>query len=638
MDWLLGIYHALLVPFGIGLVIFVHELGHFLAARRCGVRVETFSLGFGPRVYGWKRGDTTYQLALVPLGGFVQMKGEGGPKEEGAPGEPDDLRSKSVGARFLIFSGGVLMNLAFALLVFPIIFSVGVPFESPTLGAPVPGSAAWKAGVETGMRVLAVDGEEVRGYADIPTAVALHAPAASTLTVRTKAGETRQIVLQPEWRAELGLYEAGLREWRDPRGTLVVLPGSAAAAAGLSSGDRLVEVVGAPDGVELEQAIEDRLRRDEPLLLVVESGGDGATDGARRQVELTPRRSEVHVERRNFLQRQWARLSGDEREVVDAPMAGIESAHNAVLAVRDDAALRGLDLRPGDRLRSVQGASVLLPRDLGRRLAEISLPSKVGFEIERGATLLLAEVELDREGARRLVEAVAIGGALDHDRVLANPGGAAARAGVVDGDRVVKIGEARIERFSDMATAIKNAGAEPRTWAVMRRTADGREAEVQLEVAAGGFVRPDLGLAFEGAEHIVRADGPLDAIAIGLSSSWRFLVETGRVLKGLFQGSVAGSNVGGILTIGAVSHTFAESGLAKFFFFLCILSLNLAVLNILPIPVLDGGHLFFLLVEKLKGSPVSDRVMGWSQTVGVVLVVSLMVYVTYNDLVRYLFR
>jgi regulator of sigma E protease len=281
---------------------------------------------------------------------------------------------------------------------------------------------------------------------------------------------------------------------------------------------------------------------------------------------------------------------------------------------------------------------VLLPRDLARRLAEASLPAPVRFEIERGATVVESRLDLDRDAARRLVEAVAIGGAVEHDRVLANPGGAAARAGILDGDRVVKIGEARIERFSDMATAIKNAGAEPRIWTLMRRAPDGRESEVQIEVAAGGFARPDLGLAFEGAEHIVRADGPIDALAIGLSSSWRFLVETGRVLKGLFQGSVAGSNVGGILTIGAVSHTFAESGLAKFFFFLCILSLNLAVLNILPIPVLDGGHLFFLLVEKLKGSPVSERVMGWSQTVGVVLVVSLMVYVTYNDLVRYLFR
>jgi regulator of sigma E protease len=636
MDWLIGFYHVMLVPFGIGLVIFVHELGHFLAARRCGVRVETFSLGFGPRVFGWKRGDTTYQLALVPLGGFVQMKGEGGAKEEGAPGESDDLRSKSVGARFLIFSGGVLMNLAFALVVFPIIFSVGVPFEAPTMGAPAPGSPAWKAGLGTGMRVLAVDGEEMRGWSDIPTAVALHAPAASTLTVRTREGEVRQIALQPEWRADLGLYEAGLREWRDPQGALVVEPGGAAEAAGLASGDRLVAVVGAPEGLELEQAIEDRLLRGEPLVLLVESGeGEMAR---RRQVELTPARVQVAVERRNFLQHQWARLSGDEREVVDAPMAGVESIHNAVLAVRDTAALRGLDLQAGDRLRAVQGAPVLLPRDLPRRLAELQLPATVRFEIERGAALLQADVRLDREEARLLVDAVAIGDAVEHDRVLASPGGAAARAGIRDGDRVVKIGEARIERFTDIETAIKNAGAEPRIWTVMRRDADGRESEALVEVAAGGFERLELGLAFERAEHIVRADGPIDALAIGLSSSWRFLVETGRVLKGLFQGSVAGSNVGGILTIGAVSHTFAESGLAKFFFFLCILSLNLAVLNILPIPVLDGGHLFFLLVEKLKGSPVSERVMGWSQTVGVVLVVSLMVYVTYNDLVRYLFR
>ena len=122
----------------------------------------------------------------------------------------------------------------------------------------------------------------------------------------------RRIALQPEWRADLGLYEAGLREWRDPRGTLVVRPGSAAEAAGLASGDRLVEVVGAPEGVELEQAIEDRLRRGEPLLLVVESGADGSAPAARRQVELTARSVEVHVERRNFLQRQLARISGDE--------------------------------------------------------------------------------------------------------------------------------------------------------------------------------------------------------------------------------------------------------------------------------------------------------------------------------------
>jgi regulator of sigma E protease len=96
--------------------------------------------------------------------------------------------------------------------------------------------------------------------------------------------------------------------------------------------------------------------------------------------------------------------------------------------------------------------------------------------------------------------------------------------------------------------------------------------------------------------------------------------------------------VGGIITISAVSYSLTESGWSKFFFFLCLVSINLAFLNVLPIPVLDGGHLFFLIVEKLKGSPVSNRVLGTSQAVGVVLLISLMVYVTYNDLVRWVFR
>jgi len=99
-------------------------------------------------------------------------------------------------------------------------------------------------------------------------------------------------------------------------------------------------------------------------------------------------------------------------------------------------------------------------------------------------------------------------------------------------------------------------------------------------------------------------------------------------------GQVSGKNVGGIITIGVVSHSWAAEGLTKLFFFLCMLSMNLAFLNVLPIPVLDGGHLFFLLVEKVKGSPVSERVLGYSQMVGIVLILSLMVYVTFNDIRR----
>src|SRR5436853_5646094 len=99
------IWRYVQVALGIGLVIFVHESVHFLAARLCGVRVDVFSLGFGPRLLGWRRGRTQYQLALVPLGGYVKMAGEES-AGAGKAAAADELPSKSVGQRFLIYSGG----------------------------------------------------------------------------------------------------------------------------------------------------------------------------------------------------------------------------------------------------------------------------------------------------------------------------------------------------------------------------------------------------------------------------------------------------------------------------------------------------------------------------------------------------
>jgi regulator of sigma E protease len=144
----------------------------------------------------------------------------------------------------------------------------------------------------------------------------------------------------------------------------------------------------------------------------------------------------------------------------------------------------------------------------------------------------------------------------------------------------------------------------------------------------------DAGFALEEARHTVRATGPLDAVAIGLQSSWKFLTETARVLKGLVLGNVGSSNVGGIITIGVVSHSFAEYGLAKFFFFLCILSLNLAFLNVLPIPALDGGHAVFVIVEMITGKAPSTRILEVAQTIGFFLLLALLLYANGNDILR----
>ena len=117
----------------------------------------------------------------------------------------------------------------------------------------------------------------------------------------------------------------------------------------------------------------------------------------------------------------------------------------------------------------------------------------------------------------------------------------------------------------------------------------------------------------EWLENSRRERAELEALRADVLCSWRFVQDSWLTAKRMLLGQVSSKNLGGIITIGRASYSWAEAGLAKLFFFLCILSINLAFLNVLPIPVLDGGHLLFLLIEKIKGSPVSERVYGFSQ-------------------------
>ena len=120
-----------LAAIAVGLLIFVHELGHFLAAKAVGVRVEVFSIGFWHKIFGFTRGDTEYRFSAIPLGGYVKLAGE---TREEASGDPDELYSKSPGARALVFVAGVFMNMVLALVAFIVAFTIGVPFKVPDVG------------------------------------------------------------------------------------------------------------------------------------------------------------------------------------------------------------------------------------------------------------------------------------------------------------------------------------------------------------------------------------------------------------------------------------------------------------------------------------------------------------------------
>ena len=175
MDSFTDILHMLQVVFGIGLVIFVHEGGHFIAARLCGVRVDVFSLGFGPRIFSWRRGATLYQIAAVPLGGYVRMAGEElyGQEDRDQPRRDFELGSKSVGQRFFIYSGGVLLNVVFALVVFPLVLLAGVPSIEPMVSAPAPGSPAWHARIPAGTEIEAINGNDLFDFFHIHTGIAV---------------------------------------------------------------------------------------------------------------------------------------------------------------------------------------------------------------------------------------------------------------------------------------------------------------------------------------------------------------------------------------------------------------------------------------------------------------------------------
>lgn len=597
------------VALGIGLVIFVHELGHFLAARWCGVRVETFSLGFGPKLFGWTRGATTYQLAAVPLGGYVKMAGE-----EVAPGgeyAPDELPAKSVGQRFFIYSGGVLMNVVFALLVFPPLLFFGVSFPEPLIGAVAPGGPAWEAGLQPGTRVLAVDGEPIYSFESLAQEIALSKDDVIEMRVVPESPDGPRVERVVEVRApydeSAGIRLIGIGPAADPLMRLRVERDSAAFDAGLRDDDRLVALGGSSD--RLLERLEWAMDRAEPLELEVER------EGQRRTLRVEPR----FVTPRPREQR-----------------LNVGTAFDRVIAVRENPAAGGLGLQVDDRVLVVADRVIAESGDFAQALLA-SVGKDVECVIERdGVEMRLHVGPFDADTCAAILNDVAIAPSPDAARVATRAGGPARLAGMQDGDWIVRVGETPVSNWREILAATEQQARHGRALvvSVQRRAPDGQRQYLDLNVQPEALALPDYGLFTASATYVYRAGGAMDALEIGARSSWKFLGDTWSTLTGIFRGSVGSENMGGIISISRISYDWASAGLSKLIFFLCMLSLNLAFLNVLPIPVLDGGHLFFLLIEKVKGSPVNERVLGYSQMVGLVLILGLLVFVTFNDVRR----
>jgi regulator of sigma E protease len=194
--------------FVLGVLIFVHELGHFLMARRIGVRVLTFSLGFGPKLLAFRRGDTEYCISAIPLGGYVKMAGE--TPEDARTGASDEFLSKTKWQRFQVLVMGPVMNLTLAVVVMAIVLYQGaqVPlfYDQPAVVASFqPDSVAERAGLQVGDRIVAVDGEETDSWQKLDMVVLGKAKRQVILTV-DRGGKRIDIPVTP---AAEGKFEAG---------------------------------------------------------------------------------------------------------------------------------------------------------------------------------------------------------------------------------------------------------------------------------------------------------------------------------------------------------------------------------------------------------------------------------------------
>jgi regulator of sigma E protease len=271
--------------FVLGVLIFVHELGHFLMARRIGVRVLTFSLGFGPKLLTIKRGDTEYCISAIPLGGYVKMAGEN--PEDNRTGAADEFLSKTKWQRFQVLVMGPVMNLGLALVVMALVLYQGAPvpaFETApvVVGSFSENSVAKAAGVEQGDRILAIDGRPVENWKDFSMAIAPKANRVVTLRIE-RDGSTIDKRLTPAAQSKFEIGDIGVVPILNPEVRLLS-PNEAAEAAGLKPGDVILGAAGERN-ISYERLVEIvRAHPEQPVVFDVRRA-----NGSVEQITVTPR-------------------------------------------------------------------------------------------------------------------------------------------------------------------------------------------------------------------------------------------------------------------------------------------------------------------------------------------------------------
>ncbi|MFZ4722930.1 MAG: site-2 protease family protein [Phycisphaerales bacterium] len=674
--------NILLIVLGFGLLIAVHELGHFLAARWAGIRVEDFAIGMGPTVVAWRRGiglragstaremerrfgcppesvtmqrlqaagvgETEYSLRVLPLGGFVRMKGQEDLVAIDRAGDPDAYPSRPVWKRMVVVSAGVVMNVILALLLYMAAFMVGVRFDSPTVGQVGPNGPAATAralqdgpnGLRPGDHIKRVDGAPVSTFADVQIAVAMSKPGqAVTLEVaRPGVDAMLRFTAEPTDDPVARLRSLSITPARDPTLSSEALENpmaqsmlarSGLSAAGVGGGWRLVSAQGTPCASADALAAACTASRGQPVQTVWRD-----PEGVERTATLLPEPMLPRIQ------------PADAPGVQEFSLLGL-SPLTRIDWIREGSPNQGL-LRPGDVVLAIddlQGPRIEQFRDAvrGRPSAQVNLT------ILREGTMTSVRAQVDAQGRLDVLVAPALECMLmarPIDRALVNGLSTPTPAASLELGPLAAIPSvqgAPVHNWRELAHAIQKAadaesielevrsmGAPSAVPARLAMDSAGRE---QIRGLAWAAPMPmDL---FDPMMTTLGAPGrPLEAAKLGLNETIKLATLTWLTLDRLARGSVPVDQLRGPVGIVHVGTRVADRGFTYLVFFLAMISVNLAVLNFLPLPIVDGGLFVYLVYEALRGRPPSVRFQNAATLAGLLLIGGLFLVTFYNDVMR----